>query len=155
AARKVVFQAGMLMRSDPQRHFLLSFIRSGALGKFLKGRAQYQNKQSWRFTSPNPEREKEINWRVRQSTSSGLAGEIGVHQLDFASWYFNALPTAVTGFGGVMLWDDGRDVADTVQAVLEYPGGMKYSYECTLANSFDSDYEMLFGTEAAVMLRGP
>jgi predicted dehydrogenase len=154
AAQKVVFQAGLQMRSDPQRHFLLTFIRSGAIGKTIKGRAQWHRKQSWRFTSPNAEREKEINWRVRQATSSGLAGELGVHQLDFASWYFNARPTSVTGFGGVMHWDDGRDVADTVQAVFEYPGGVKFSYECTLANSFDSDYEMLFGTEAAVMLRG-
>jgi predicted dehydrogenase len=154
AAKKVVFQAGMQMRSDPQRHFLLTFIRSGAIGKTIKGRSQWHRKQSWRFPSSSAEREKEINWRVRQATSSGLAGELGVHQIDFASWYLNGLPTAVTGFGGVMQWDDGRDVPDTVQAVFEYPDGVKFSYECTLANSFDSDYEMLFGTEAAVMLRG-
>src|SRR3989442_4645686 len=28
------------------------------------------------------------------------------------------------------------------------------SYECTLANSFDADYEMYYGTDAAIMLRG-
>src|SRR6185295_19305559 len=33
AAKKQIFQAGLQMRSDPQRQFLLPFIRSGALGK--------------------------------------------------------------------------------------------------------------------------
>src|SRR5207302_440447 len=53
-----------------------------------------------------------------------------------------------------MQWKDGRDVPDTVEAVFEYPGGAYLTYECTLANSFDADYEMLYGTDAAIMMRG-
>src|SRR5205807_812771 len=48
---------------------------------------------------------------------------------------------------------DGRDVPDTVQAVLEFPGGILMTYDATLANSFDADYAMFYGTDAAVMLR--
>jgi len=44
-------------------------------------------------------------------------------------------------------------VPDTIQAVIEYPGGVHLSYEATLANSFDGDYELLFGSDSAVMLR--
>jgi len=148
-----VFQAGLQMRSSPQRLFLLPFIRSGALGKPVMARSQWHKKQSWRASSPNAEREKTVNWRLSQATSPGLIGEIGIHALDQTGWYFNMDPVAVTGFGSTMLWKDGRDVPDTVQAVLEYPGGLRLSYDATLASSFDGDYELLSGSEATVMMR--
>ena len=91
--------------------------------------------------------------RLIGSTSPGLVGEMGIHQLDTVSWFLNARPVSVTGFGGILNWNDGRDVPDTIQAVIEYPGDVFLSYEATLGNSFDSDYEMLFGTDSAVMLR--
>jgi hypothetical protein len=74
--------------------------------------------------------------------------------VDQASWFLNALPRAVTGFGSIVQWNDGRDVPDTIQAVFEYPGGVTSYYDATLANSFDGDYEMLFGSDSAVMMRG-
>jgi len=153
AAKQQVFQAGLQLRSDPQRHFLVPFIRSGALGNWLNARAQFHKKQSWRATSPKPEREKELNWRLSKETSVGLVGELGCHTIDQAAWFINAQPTAVTGFGTLALWKDGRDVPDTVQAVLEFPGGVLMTYDATLANSFDGDYAMFYGTDAAVMLR--
>jgi len=53
-----------------------------------------------------------------------------------------------------MKWsEDGRNVPDTIQAVIEYPGGVRLLYDCTLANSFDADYEVLFGSDGAIMLR--
>jgi predicted dehydrogenase len=149
-----VFQAGLQMRSDPQRHFLLPFIRSGALGKFVMARAQWHKKQSWRSASPNPEREKVVNWRLSQKTSAGLIGEIGIHQLDQAGWFLNTLPVSVGGFGTILRSDnDGRDVPDTVQLIVEFGGGVRLVYDATLANSFDSDYEIYYGMDAAVMLR--
>ena len=154
AMPKVVFQSGLQSRSDPQRHFLLQFIRSGAMGKTVTARAQWHKKQSWRAASPNPDREKEVNWRLKNETSTGLVGEIGVHHLDMASWTINALPVAATGFGSLLHWNDGRDVFDTVQAVVEFPGGVRLMQDCTLANSFDADYEMYYGTDSAVMIRG-
>ncbi|MEI6391622.1 MAG: Gfo/Idh/MocA family oxidoreductase [Verrucomicrobiota bacterium] len=152
-AKLSVFQAGLQMRSDPQRRFLLPFIRSGALGKMTEARAQWHKKTSWRSNSPNPEREKALNWRLNKATSLGLIGEIGIHQMDQEGWFINALPTAVTGFGSIMLWNDGRDVPDTVQVILEFPGGVRMIYDATLANSFDGEYEMLYGSDAAVMMR--
>src|SRR6266487_2049242 len=87
AARKQVFQAGLQMRSDPQRQFLLDFIHAGASGKAVKAHAQWHKKQSWRMASPNPDRERDLNWRLRKDTSLGLAGEIGIHQIDAMSWF--------------------------------------------------------------------
>jgi predicted dehydrogenase len=116
-------------------------------------RAQWHKKQSWRSTSPNPTREQEINWRLANTTSSGLIGEYGVHQLDSAVWFLGARPVSVSGFGSVMFWKDGRDVPDTVQLLVEFPGGVNLLYDASLSNSFDSEYEMYYGSDAAVMLR--
>ena len=63
-------------------------------------------------------------------------------------------PVAVSGWGGILNWNDGRDVADTIQSIFEYPEKVNYMYDCTLANSFDADYDMIYGTYAAVMMRG-
>lgn len=150
---KLVFQAGLQMRSDPQRHFLLPFVRAGALGRSLMAQAQWHKKQTWRSTSPIPEREKAINWRLDKSLSLGLVGEIGSHQIDQAAWFLNALPVAATGFGAVAYHRDGREVPDTVQAVVEFPNSVNMMYHATLANSFDKDYEIYYGSDAAVMLR--
>jgi predicted dehydrogenase len=154
AVPHLVFQAGLQLRCDKERHFLLPFIRSGALGQSVMARAQWHKKQSWRATSPNPEREQALNWRLNKATSLGLVGELGCHQLDQATWFFNARPIAVSGFGTIAFWKDGREVADTVQALIEFPGGIYLNYDATLANSFDADYEMFYGSDAAVMLRG-
>ena len=149
-----VFQPGLQGRSDPQRLFLVPFLQSGALGKSLLARAQWHKKQSWRTASPDAEREQAMNWRLSKATSPGLVGEIGIHQLDQAGWFLNALPKAVTGFGSLALWrDDGRDVPDTVQLVVEYPDGVRLNYDATLANSFDAEYDVYFGSDAAVMIR--
>ena len=136
AAKNLVFQAGLQMRSDPQCNFLLPFIRSGALGKTVMARAQWHKKTSWRSTSPNAEHEKALNWRLSKATSLGLIGEVGSHQIDQAGWFMNELPKAVTGLGSVMFWKDDRDVPDTIQAMFEFPHGVQMIYDATLADSY-------------------
>lgn len=149
-----VFQSGLQLRSDPQRHFLLPFLRSGALGRPVHAQAQWHKRTSWRAASPNPEREAAINWRLRQDTSPGLVGEIGIHVLEQTGWFLNLEPVAVSGFGATTFWkDDGREVPDTVEAVIEYAGGFRLSYRASLATSFDSEYELLHGSDATVMMR--
>jgi predicted dehydrogenase len=151
---QLVFQPGLQERSHPQRYFLLPFIRAGALGDYtVMTRAQSHQNNSWVAASSNPEHEKALNWRLHRETSTGLMGEVGIHQIDAVSWFLRALPIAVTGFGSVMGWKDGRDVADTVQGVFEYPGGINFLYDATLCNSFDKEYEMYYGTQSAVMVR--
>jgi predicted dehydrogenase len=153
AAIKLVFQPGLQERSHPQRHFLLPFIRAGALGEIVMARAQSHRNNSWVSSSSDPDHEKALNWRLHQQTSTGLMGEIGIHQIDAVTWFFKERPIAVTGFGSLIHWKDGRDVADTVQGVFEYPGGIRLVYDATLCNSFDKDYEMYYGTQSAVMVR--
>lgn len=154
AAPGQIFQAGLQMRADKQRNWLLPFIRAGSLGNSIMARAQWNKKTSWRSPSANPEREKAINWRLDRSISPGILGEIGIHQLDQAAWFLDARPAAVTGFGSLVQWrDDGRDVPDTVHAFLEFPKGVNLAYNATLGNSFDGEYEIYYGAYAAVMIR--
>jgi predicted dehydrogenase len=153
AAPKVVFHTGLQYRTNPQHHHVLKFIQTGALAKVAQAKACWHKKTSWRRTAPTDERQNALNWRLRKETSSGLIGEVGIHQIDTTSWFFNARPTAVSGFGGVLVWQDGRTVADTVQAIIEYPNNLRLSYDATLANSFDGTYELFQGTDAAVLLR--
>ena len=150
----VNFQSGLQARSDKQIYNLANFIRSGVLGKPLKARQQFHKKQSWRFTSPNAEREKALNWRLDKEVSIGLAGELGVHQLDIANWYFNARPLSAHGLGSLIQWkDDGREVPDNVQVTFEYPGGVFLTYEATIGNSFESEMGQFYGTDCAIMMR--
>jgi len=149
-----VFQAGLNYRSDPQRHFILDFFWSGAGGNTVMSRAQWHKKTSWRYTSPNADRIKQINWRLNKDLSPGLVGEKGIQQIDNNSWFLKSLPKAVTGFGAIEHWKDGRTVPDTIQAIFEYPEKGNFIFHSTLANSFDADYEMIYGTFAAIMMRG-
>jgi hypothetical protein len=59
----------------------------------------------------------------------------------------------VTGFGSVNFWKDGREVADTAHLVVEYPEDVRLTYSCTLANSFDSEHELYYGSDAATLIR--
>lgn len=162
AAPKLLFQAGLQLRAHPQRAFLLPFIRGGAVGRNALVRAQWHKKDSWRAPAPTDTRSAAINWRLDRAMSTGLMGEIGIHQIDAVSWFLGDRPTAVTGFGSLILWKDGRTVPDTVQAVFEYPtktqtegmsDSVHFVYDATLCNSFDSEYEIYYGSDSAVMLR--
>jgi len=153
AARHLVFQSGLQLRSDPQRIELIRTFRTGALGKPVMARAQWHKKQSWRAAARMPEREKELNWRLDKKVSLGLMGEIVSHLMDQATWFLDQQPIAIGGIGSVACWNDGRAVPDTVRLVLEWPNGFFMYCDATLANSFDGEYEMYYGTESAVMLR--
>ena len=148
-----IFQVGLPFRENPQHHHVLKFFRTGACGTTAEASAQVNKKQSWRRASPNPEREKALNWRLDPATSLGLVGELGIHSVDCASWYQDALPTAVSGFGSVRFWDDGRTVPDTVQTVFDYPGGVRLVFTATLVSSFGGEQQVFNGSDATILIR--
>ncbi len=153
AASKQIFQVGLQYRANPQHHHVVEFVRTGATGNITLARSQFHKKESWRRTSPNADREKELNWRLQKDLSLGLVGEAGIHSLDVASWFLRSQPVSVTGFGGVMHWKDGREVPDTVQTVVEFDHGVRMVYDATLTNSYDGNYDIFCGTDSAVVLR--
>jgi predicted dehydrogenase len=147
-----VFQAGCQRRANPLEQHVSGFVRTGALARLAAGRGHWNKKVSWRRAAASPDREKQLNWRLDKHLSPGLLGEVGLHQIDLASWFLRARPLSLSATGAVMAWKDGREVADTVQCLIEYPNGFRYLYAATLASSFEADRDVFQGSDATVLL---
>jgi predicted dehydrogenase len=150
---KLKFQTGLQGRSNPLYTHILKFVKSGVLGAPVQVTGQWNKKVSWRRMAPSPEREKDLNWRLSSGTSAGLIGEVGIHQLDLAIWYLKSLPTSAIGSGAVISWKDGRDLADTLQCVLEFPNHVRMVYSSTLASSFSDSFTLFQGSNSSLMMR--
>jgi predicted dehydrogenase len=138
------FQAGLQGRCDPQRKLVAGFLASGVAGRLLFADSQWAHKASWRQAGASAERREELNWRLDSRRSLGLAGEVAIHSMDAANWFFGTRPIAVSGQGACLQWaDDGRDVDDTVHWVMEYPGGVTLQVSCRLGSSFGGDTELM------------
>lgn len=148
-----VFQVGLQGRSNLLYQHVQRFMKAGAVGSTAHVFGHWNKKESMRRVAPTPEREQELNWRLSSKTSSGLVGEIGIHQIDLANWYLNSLPVSVTGFGSIINWKDGRDTADTVQCILEYPNGIRMVWKATLCSSFSSSFTLFEGTNSTLIMR--
>jgi predicted dehydrogenase len=155
AQPKLIFQSGLQSRTNPQHHHVKKFVDGRVLGdNVARCVSAWNKKSSWRRAAATPERERDLNWRLNKNTSGGLISEVGIHQVDVASWFLRASPISVTGFGSVSQWRDGRDVPDTISAVFEYPGGVRLTYDATLGSSFGGTFEQFQGSGATVLLRG-
>jgi predicted dehydrogenase len=148
-----VFQGGLQGRANSLYRHVGQFVKSGVLGTPVMASVHWARKDSWRRVAPTPAREAELNWRLAPDSSPGLMGEVAIHQMDLVAEYLRGLPTAVTGFGTTALWKDGRGVSDTVQCVLEYPGGVRVAVEATLASSVGGAHTLLRGSNSSLMLR--
>lgn len=153
AAAAQVFAAGLQGRSNALQTHVWNFVKSGVLGEPALVKAQWNKKESWRRPAPTPEREAMVNWRLAKATSCGLPGEIGIHHFDLASSYLDTLPTAVSGTGAIVAWNDGREVPDTVHCVFEYGKTVRATYAATLASSFGGSYATFQGNNSSLLVR--
>ncbi len=151
---RTVFQVGLQKRYNPTYTHSVKFMRTGVLGKVALAHAQWHRKTSWRRPVREAALERQVNWKLYRETSGGLLTEVALHQFDAARWFLGALPTTITAWGSTVLWDDGREVPDTVQCVLEFPNGVRMTYHATLTNSFQSAYEIFGGEFGTIYLAG-
>lgn len=152
-AAKTFLVPGLQVRSNAQANHVHHFVKAHDTGDIIQGRGQWHLRTSWRIPYPTPERENELNWRLNKETSTGLIGEVGIHQIDTATRYLNSLPIAVTGFSGIIGWKDGRTVPDSAQCVIEYPNNIFYYYDASLISNFEGSYDVFYGTEATILMR--
>jgi predicted dehydrogenase len=145
-------QPGLQGRSDPVYKLAWSFFRADAIRDLVSLRGQYHRKTSWRTPTSDPARDKLLNWRLDPEVSIGLAGEFGTHQFDVFHWFADRYPTAVSGHGDIRLYDDGREVPDTIDCNLTFAGGAHLQYNATLANSFEGQHEVICGSNGAMKL---
>ncbi len=158
---ELIFQSGLQLRAADIYEHVMKFVRTGVLDKLLGARAQWHRKESWYRTSPDAERERELNWKLYHETSGGLPNEVAIHQVDFVSWMAKTVPTSVMGYGSKLIWkEDDREIADTVGLLYHYdlgrrnPVPMKLNWDGSLGNSFEGNYEVLYGSDGTLLTKG-
>ncbi|HYT76651.1 MAG TPA: Gfo/Idh/MocA family oxidoreductase [Vicinamibacterales bacterium] len=147
----VVFQAGLQGRANPLYAHVLQFVKTGVLGDVALVNAQWGRKDSWRRAAPTAERERALNWRLEKS-STGLMGEIAIHQLDLVSHYLGVRPSAIVGSGTVAAWKDGRETPDTTSCLIDF-GKTRATVRATLASSFGGAYTIFQGSNSSLLLK--
>ncbi len=174
AARKAVrkakriVQAGTQERSKGVVWAAKEFIQGGKLGKISYIEvAQPLFQQRWRI--PDSEKsltDKDTDWeqflcylprvpfnprhyrefRLFWPYSTGIFCQWMSHMIDLVNLLLGERPRAVTAAGGVYVWPDGRNNPDTVQCLLEYPGGCLVSYHMRMGNSANARQMLIHGT---------
>ena len=158
---KRVVQIGTQHRSEPYQRAVRELIAGGALGRVSKVEVV------WNYHGPRwrgrPEvkqiREEDTDWRkwllskpyrpfdprayfefrLYREFSSGIPDQWMTHAADMVHYLLDDhFPSSVVAQGGVYAWPDGRENADTFQALLEYPKGFLMSYSTSFGNDSDS-----------------
>lgn len=63
-----------------------------------------------------------FEWRIFRDYSGGIATDLFIHRLTrLLKACGLGLPDRVVGMGGIYLWDDGRELPDNMEMLLEYP----------------------------------
>jgi hypothetical protein len=76
------------------------------------------------------------------------------HATDLVHWFTNAnFPRSVVAHGGILAWPDGRENADTFQALMEYPKGFLVSYSTSFGNDAPS-FTRYMGKKATLVNHG-
>ena len=61
-------------------------------------------------------------WHLYEDVTVGTPGLLGAHLIDVGLWFMDdPLPRSAVAHGGVYVWKDGREHADTLESVLETP----------------------------------
>ena len=147
-----VVHAGLYARSNPIYKLARTFFRSDSVRDLVTMRAQSDRKNSWRVAVSDQKDEKALNWRLDPEVSIGLPGEFGSHQIDVFNWYLGRYPVSVSGTGSIRLHNDGRTIPDTTHATYLFEDGARLDWCATLANSYEGQYEVLYGSNAAIKL---
>lgn len=148
----VVSAGGFQGRSNPVYSLARGFFRSDSVRDMVSLRAQNNEKTTWVNPASEAARYKELNWKLDPEVSIGLAGELGAQQFDVFHWYTDRYPVRVVGRGGIRANKDGREIADTINLMLEFEDGAALQYGATLGNSYEGAYEVFYGTNAAIKL---
>jgi predicted dehydrogenase len=167
AAREAVQKSGRIVqvgtqhRSEPYPKAAHDAVQTGVLGDITKVeivwnyhgprwrgrretkliREQDTDWRKWLLTKPYRPFDPQIycEFRLYKEFSSGIPDQWMSHAIDLVHWYTNdSFPHSVVSHGGIFAWNDGRENADTFQALLEYPKGFLVSYATSFGNDSPS-----------------
>jgi predicted dehydrogenase len=180
AALKAVRETGKIVQVGSQRRSgsnyigANAFIKSGQFGPITMVEMCYNVNQPGRWRRPdlvasvqeadtdwkryllnrpfepwNPR--KYVEYRLFWPYSSGIPGQWMCHQIDTVHWFTDLPhPRSVTASGGIYVWKDGRENADTMTAVLDYgplddlKSGFQVLYTSRMHNSAGGTREWYF-----------
>ncbi|MFB3828882.1 MAG: Gfo/Idh/MocA family protein [Bryobacteraceae bacterium] len=157
---KRILQTGTQQRSYP--HFIEAkerFIDSGRIGRVTMVRSIWNGNGAYRNHPPPPGMEAKpagMDWEVCQgrlpkvpwdpkryfnhyvywdySTNAQMGG-LFVHMIDVVHWYLKTeKPLAAMCMGGIYLGVEGRDTADNINSIVEYPGGLLATFEANVTD---------------------
>src|SRR5258708_3061567 len=154
---KRIVQVGTQHRSEPHPKAARELVQAGVLGEVSKVEIVW-NYHGPRWRGREGKKlipEQDTGWakwflrkadrpfdpqvycefRLYKEFSSGIPDQWMSHAIDLVHWFMNdSFPRSVVAHGGIFAWRDGRENADTFQAVLEYPKGFLVSYSTSFGN---------------------
>ncbi|HYL63599.1 MAG TPA: Gfo/Idh/MocA family oxidoreductase [Candidatus Methylomirabilis sp.] len=156
-----IVQVGTQHRSEPYQIVAHDFIQTGALGDISKieivwnyhgprwrGRPETKlireedtDWKKWLLTKPDRPFDPQIycEFRLYKEFSSGIPDQWMSHAIDLVHWFTDdSYPKSAMAHGGIFAWHDGRENADTFQALFEYPKGFLVSYATSFGNDAPS-----------------
>jgi predicted dehydrogenase len=147
AARKGdrMVQVGTQIRSAKFMHEAVQYVKSGALGNVIYGKAWETDRNGAVHLAPDgqpptgldyeiwqgPAPERRYNesivggaWRWLFDYGTGDLGNDGVHRIDYCRWVMGleGMPEAISCSGGKFFFDDDQQWPDTMLINYEYPG---------------------------------
>lgn len=92
------------------------------------------------------------SWRYFPDYGNGLFADILTHWADVAQWMMQEThPENAVTTGGIYHLNDGRENPDTVNSILQYPGGWNLSFESSVLPLKDQTPTVTFlGTEGSL-----
>ena len=170
-----LLQVGSQGMSSRTQHKAREMIRSGRLGQVTMIRAGYnRNSASGAWIYPIPpdaspdtvnwdaflgdapkrdyDAERFFRWRCYRDYSGGIATDLFVHLCTTIHFLMDAkMPSTVVARGSLYRWKESRDVADTVNGILEYPEGFTVSLSTTFNNAYTGGQAFqILGTEGTL-----
>ena len=100
--------------------------------------------------------ERFFRWRCYKDYSGGLSTDLYVHTCTTINYVMeSAIPESVMAMGDLYRWTRSRDVPDTINASLKYPGGFMVSLSGTFNNQGGNSGGMrILGTEGSLVFGG-
>ena len=163
-----LLQVGSQYVSSLVYHKAKALLREGAIGRLNMVEAWVDRNTAmgaWQYSLPVNPSESEIDWdrflgeapkrpfepirlfrwRNYRDYGTGVAGDLLVHLLSGLHFATGSIgPTKVYASGGLRHWKDGRDAADVMLALIEYPERPEHpeftlALRVNLANGGQSD----------------
>lgn len=165
---RTIVQVGCQRRSDRRHQEGARFMQSGILGKVSEIETAWHDAaprwardysdckaadvdwdQYLMFLPKEPFRPERLRrWHFYKDFTVGTPGLLGAHLVDVAIWFMDdPLPTSAIAHGGVYVWKDGREHADTLDCVIEYPKGFIVNYSTRLGNKHTVPEAVFYGTK--------